>query len=79
MNQSYSELTAALGASTESLWAFVALLLPLISCLILLFFSSKLPRKGDFLAILAIGTSFVLSLMILFSTSAEGLHHVRLN
>jgi len=79
MNQSYSELTAALGANTESLLAFAALMLPLISCVLLLFFSAKLPRKGDFLAIFAIGTSFVLSLIILFSTSSEGIHHVRLS
>ncbi|MEL6253168.1 MAG: NADH-quinone oxidoreductase subunit L [Bacteroidota bacterium] len=79
MNQSYSELTAVLGADAESLLAFAALLLPLISCLCLLFFSHKLPRKGDLLAILAIGSSFILSLIILFSTSTKGLHHVRLS
>ncbi|MEM6805887.1 MAG: NADH-quinone oxidoreductase subunit L, partial [Bacteroidota bacterium] len=79
MIQSYSELTAALPGNTATSLACVSLILPLISFVFLAFFSSKLPRKGDFIAILSIGLSFLLSLFILFQTTKDQVHHLRID
>lgn len=79
MIHSYSELTAFLPGDTETFLAFLSLILPLISFVILAFFSHKLPRKGDFIAIACIAFSFLLSLFILSQTNHDQVHHVRVS
>ncbi|MBO9699149.1 MAG: NADH-quinone oxidoreductase subunit L [Sporocytophaga sp.] len=48
-------------------FSLIAALLPLSAFFILFFFGKKLPRKGDWLATLLIGLSFILSLLVFFS------------
>lgn len=48
-------------------FSLMTALLPLCAFFILFFYGKKLPRKGDWLASLFIGISFILSLLIFFS------------
>ncbi|MBN1278703.1 MAG: NADH-quinone oxidoreductase subunit L, partial [Chlorobiaceae bacterium] len=51
--------------------SIAVLLLPLLSFVILIFFNKRLPRRGDFIGVGILGTTFALSLYIFWSVVVQ--------
>lgn len=74
-------LTVAIPVTTPSdnlaSWALLLAGLPLLAFLVLLLTGKKLPRQGDWLAVLATGTSFLIALYLFFQVWNQQVLHLQ--
>jgi NADH-quinone oxidoreductase subunit L len=74
--------TVAIPVTTDpdhlALWALLLAALPLLSFLVLLLAGKKLPRQGDWLALLATGTSCLIALYLFSQVWDQQVLHLRL-
>jgi len=60
-----------------AVWALLVLGLPLVAGLMLLIFGRKLPRKGDWLGLIAISFSFLVSVYLFLQVWGQNVIHTR--